>query len=98
MRERGGGDEGGILDANAVMHFVTFLEPAENRDGVFDAGFINKNGLEAAFKGGIFLDVFAVFVERGGADAAEFAAGELRLEHVGGISGTFGFASADEGV
>src|SRR5688572_21753440 len=93
MRERGSGDECGILDANAVVHFITFLEAAENGDGVFHAGFVNENRLEAAFEGGIFLDIFAVFVERRGADAAEFSAGKLRLEHVGGVGGTFGFAS-----
>ena len=48
-------------------------------------GLADVDRLEAAFQGGVLLDVLAVFVERGGADAAEFAAGQGRLEQVGGV-------------
>ena len=42
--------------------------------------------------------MLAVFVERGGADAAQFAARQGGLQHVGGVDGAFGSARADEGV
>ena len=38
----------------------------------------------------------AVFVERGGADAVQLAAGEHGLEHVAGVDGALGLARADD--
>jgi hypothetical protein len=81
-----------------VVDFVAFAEAAEDGDGVLDGGLIDDDGLEAAFEGGVLLDVLAVFVEGGGADAVEFAAGEHRLEQVAGVHGAFGLAGADDGV
>ncbi len=60
--------------------------------------FVDHHGLKAAFEGGVLLDVLAVFVERGGADAVQFAAGEHRLEHVAGVHRALGLAGADDGV
>ena len=77
-----GGDERGVLDADAVVHVVAFLEPAQDGDGVLDARLADGDGLEAAFERGVLFDVFAVFVERGRADAPELAARERGLEHV----------------
>ena len=82
MGERGGGDERGVLDAHAVVDFVAFLKPAQDGDGVLDARLIDHDGLEAALERGVLLDVFAVLVERGRADGAQFAARELRLEQL----------------
>ena len=98
LRELGGGDQGGIFDLHIVVGFVAGLEAAEDGDGVVDGGLADVDGLEAAFQGGIFFDVLAVFVERGRADAAEFAAGQRGLEQVGGVGGAFGCAGADHGV
>jgi hypothetical protein len=42
--------------------------------------------------------VLAVLVERGGADAAQLAAGEHGLEHVAGVHRALGGAGADDGV
>jgi hypothetical protein len=76
MGKGGGGDQGGVLNADAVMDFVAFLEAAQNGDGFLDARFVDVDRLETAFQGGVFFDVLAVFVQRGGADAAQFAAGQ----------------------
>ena len=54
--------------------------------------------LEAAFQGGVFLDVFAIFVERGGADALHLAAAQGGLDDVGGVHRAFGRTGADDGV
>ena len=48
-------------------------------------GSSTNTGLEAALEGGILLDVFAVLVQGGGADAAQLAAGQGRLQQVGRI-------------
>ena len=98
MRKRCGGDDGGVFDAHAVMHFVLLFQAAEYRDGVFDVGLANENNLEAAFEGRIFFDVLAIFVERGGADGAQLSASKSGLEHVGGVDGAFGGAGADQSV
>jgi Protein of unknown function (DUF3170). len=46
-----------------------FFEVAQNRDGVFDIGLVDQYFLKAAFQGGVLFDVFAVFIQRGSADA-----------------------------
>ena len=98
MRELRGGDERGVLDADAVMQFVTLAQAAQDRDRVLDARLVDHDRLEAAFEGGVLFDVFAIFVERGRADAVQFAAGEHRLEHVAGVHRALGLAGADHGV
>ena len=70
MREGGSRDDGGVFDAHAVMHLVTFLQAAQDCDGVFDIGLADKDNLEATFEGGVFFDVFTVLIGRGGADGA----------------------------
>ena len=61
-------------------------------------GRVDDDLLEAPFQGAVLLDVLAVFVERGGADALDLAAGQGRLEDVGGVDGPFGAAGADQRV
>ena len=48
-------------------------------------GWPTNDLLEPALEGGVLLDVLAVLVERGGADHAQLAAGQHRLEHVAGV-------------
>ena len=62
------------------------------------AGLAHEHRLEAPLEGRVLLDVLLVLVERGGADAAQLAAGERRLEHVGGVHRALGRARADHGV
>ena len=59
---------------------------------------VHQHFLEAALQRGVLLDVLAVFVERGRADAMQFAARQRRLQHVAGIDRAFGLAGADHGV
>ena len=98
MRERGRRDQGGVLNADAMVYFVTLLETTQDGDGGFDGRLGYEHGLEPAFEGRVFLYVLAVFIERGGADAAEFAARELRLHDVDRITGSFGGTGTDERV
>ena len=96
--EDGGGDECRVGDVDAVVDFVAFLQAAQDGDGVFHARLFDHDFLEAAFEGGVFFHVLAVFVQRGRADAVQFAACQRRFEHVAGIHGAFGFARADHGM
>ena len=82
-----------------VVRLVATLEPAQDRDGVLDGRLADEHLLEAPFEGRVLLDVLAVLVQRGGADHAQLAAGEHRLEHVAGVHGALaGRAGADDGV
>ena len=96
--EHGGGDDGGVLDADVVIELEAVAQAAEDGDRVLDARGVDGDGLEAAFEGGVLLHVLAVFVEGRGADAVEFAAGEHGLEHVGGVGRALGPARADDRV
>ncbi len=94
----GGGHEGGVLDAHAVVDLVALLQAAEDGDGVVDRGRPDVHLLEAPLEGGVLLDVLAVLVERGGADHAELAPGEQRLEHVAGVHRALGRPGPDDRV
>ena len=74
------------------------MQAAQDRDRVLDRRLIDQHRLEAALQGGVLLDVLAVLVERGRADAVQLAAGQHRLEQVAGVHRAFGLAGADDGV
>ena len=98
VRERGRGHDGRVLDAHVVVLLVAIFQAAQDGDGVLDVGLAHVDDLEAALEGRVLLDVFAVLVERGGADGAQLAARQGRLEHVAGVDGAFGRARADQRV
>jgi len=81
-----------------MMYLVAFLQSAQDRDGVLHARLLDHDWLETPFERGILFNIFAVLVERGGADGAKLAAGQLRLEQVRSIDGAFRRARADNGV
>jgi len=98
VRQGGSGNDRAVANADAVMLFVFILEAAQDRDGVFDRRFRYEDRLEAARQRGVFFDVLFIFVERGSADAMQFAAGQRRFQQVGRIHCAIGFAGADERV
>ncbi len=92
------GHDGRVGDLHAVVHFVLFLQAAQDGDGGLDARLAHDDLLEAALQRGVLLDVLAVFVERGRAHAVQLAARERGLEHVAGVHGALGLAGAHHGV
>ena len=82
VRQHGGRDNGPVRNPDAMVHLVFFLEAAQNRDRILDGGFRHKDRLEAAGKRRVFLDMLAVFVERRGADAMQFAACQSGLQEI----------------
>ncbi len=98
VREHRGGHQGRILDPHPVVDLVALLQAAQDRDGVLDRRLIDHHRLEAALQRGVLLDVFAVFVEGGSADAVQLAPGQHRLEQVAGVHGALGLAGSDDGV
>ncbi len=81
-----------------MVHLVPLLQAAEDGDRVLDRRLADVDLLEAALQGRVLLDALAVLVERRGADHAQLAAGQHRLDHVAGVHGALGGAGADDGV
>ena len=94
----GRGDERRVGDAHAVVLLVLLLQAAQDGDGVLHRRLGDEHRLEAPRQGGILLDMLAVLVERGGADAVQLAARQRRLQQVAGVHGALGLAGADDGV
>ena len=81
-----------------MVLLVLVLQAAQDRDGVLDGRLVDEHRLEAPRQRRVLLDVLAVFVERGRADAMQLAARERGLEQVGRIHRAVGLAGADERV
>ena len=92
------GDQRAVGDAHAVVQLVLLLQAAQDGDGVLDRRLGDEDRLEAPRQRSILLDVLAVLVERGGADAVQFAARQRGLQQIARIHGAFGLAGADDGV
>ena len=98
LRQHGRGDDGAVLDAHPVVHFVALAQTAQDGNRVLDGRLLDDDRLEAALQRGVLLDVLAVLVEGRGADAVQLAARQHRLEQVAGIHRAFCRAGADDGV
>ena len=81
-----------------MVQLVLLLQAAQDRDRVLDRRLGDEDRLEAPGQRRVLLDVLAVFVERGRADAVQLAARQRRLQQVGGIHRALGLAGADQRV
>ena len=90
--------QGIVADADAVVDLVALFQAAQNRHCVVHRWLAHQYRLKPALQRLVLLDVLAVFVERGGTDAAQIAARQGRLEHVGGVDRALRRAGADQGV
>ena len=97
-RQVGGGLDRLVRDRDLVVLLVALADAHQDVDGLLERRLLDHDRLEAALEGGVALDVLAVLVERRRADALELAAGERRLEDVGGVDRALGRAGADERV
>ena len=75
----GGGNDGGICDLHAVEDLIPFLQATENSDGVLHRRLVDHHRLEPAFQGRVLLNVLAVLVQSGCADAVQFTPGQHGL-------------------
>ena len=98
MGQRGRGDESAVVDTNAVIDLIAFLQTSEDRDRILHGGLVHLHGLEAALQSRVLLDIFAVLVQSGGADAVELAARQHGLEQVACVHAAFCAARSHNGV
>ena len=73
-------------------------DAAHHEDRLFLAGFADLDDLEAAGQGGVLFDVLLVLGPGGGGHGAQRAAGQGRLEQVGGVARAGRAAGADQRV
>ncbi len=87
-----------VADADAVVDLVALFQAAQDRHRVVHRRLAHEYRLKPSLQRLVLLDALAVFVERRGADAAQIAARQGRLEHVGRVDRALGRARADQGV
>ena len=80
------------------MQLVFFFQAAQNRDRIFHCGLGDKDRLETTGERCVLFDMFAIFVERGGANAMQLTARQSGLEQIGRIHRTICLAGTNEGV
>ena len=94
----GRGNECAILNTHAVMYFIALFQAAQDANRVLDRWLIDHNGLETTLQSSIFLNVLAVLIQGGCANAVQFAPCQHRFQHVRGVHGTFSSACSHEGM
>ena len=83
---KGYGSDGGIvLDPDAVVNFIFFLDTSKDSNGILNRRLLHQHRLKASLQRTVLLDVFAIFIKGRCPDAVQFASGEGRFEHVRGI-------------
>ena len=98
IRQSRGGDERSVLNLDAVVDLIAFLQTTQDRDGVLNGRLVDHDRLETAFQRGVLLDIFAVLIKRSRTNAVQLAAGQHRLEQVAGIHRAISLAGTDDGV
>ena len=98
MRQLGRGNDRTVSYGHLVVHLVAFFQPTQDGYGVFFARFIHQHFLKAPLQRCVFLDVLAVLVERGRADAVQLTARQRWLEHIASIHRAFALAGTNHGV
>ena len=91
-------DDRRVGDPHPMVEDVAVGEPAQDRDRRLLIGLGDEQALEAALERRVLLDVAAILGQGGRADAAQLAARQRRLEHVGRIERPAGRAGAHEDV
>ena len=98
VRQAHCGIDGFVADGQVVMGFVAVAQPLEHCDCRWHIWLFDKDRTEATLQCRIFLDVFAVFVERRGADDLHLAACQRWFEHIGCVYRSLCCASTDDGM
>ena len=98
VRELHGALDGLVEDADAVVLLQRRGDPAHHADGAVLVGLLDLDDLEPPRQRRILLEVLLVLGPGGGRDRAQLAAGQGRLEQVGGVALAGLAAGADHGV
>ena len=88
MREVHRRDQGVVLDPDLVVVLVALLQATQDRDGLRRRRLVHHHHLEPPLQGLVGLEILLVLVQGGGADRAELATRQGRLQDVGRIHRT----------
>ena len=80
------------------MLLVFVLQAAQDRDGVLDRRLGDEDRLEPPRQRRVLFDMLAILIERGRADAMQFAARQRGFQQIGRIHRAVGLAGADQRV
>ena len=80
------------------MQLIFLLQTAQNGNRILDCGLGHKHRLKAAGQRRVFFDMFAIFIQRGGADTMQLTARQCGLEQVGGVHRAIPLARAHQRV
>ena len=98
LAEAHGGLHRAVVDGHVVVRLIPRPEGFEHEDGVLLRRLLHPHGVEAALQGRVLFDVLPVLVGGGRAYDLQLSASQGGLHHVGGVNGTLGAASANDGV
>src|SRR5215469_2033974 len=81
-----------------MVLLVQRLDPEQDVDRLLGGRLVHEDGLEATLQCSVLLDVLAVLVERGGADALDLAPGQRGLQDVRRVDRPLGGSRSHQGV
>ena len=87
-----------IGDGHTVELLIVVGDAPQNLQRVLHVGLVDGDGLETALESRVLLDMLAVFIEGGGADDLNLAAGEGGLQNIGGVHAALGIPCAHDVV
>ena len=85
-------------DAHTMVHFILFLEAAQDRNRVFNRWFRHKYRLETPRQSCVLFNMLAVFIQCCCANTMQFTARQGGLQQIGCIHCTIRLARAHERV
>ena len=98
MAQRGRRHKRRIRDPHTMVQLILLLDAPQDRDRVFHRRLCHHHWLKAAGEGGVFLHIFAVFIQRGGANAMQLPPCKGGFDQVRGIHRAIRFARANQRV
>ena len=98
IRQRDRGMQRLVGEAHVMVRLVAVAQAVQDAHRLLFVGLVHHDGLEASCKRGVFLEVLAVLLHRGGADHLDFAARQGRLQNGGRVDRAFGGTRADDGM
>ena len=93
-----GGFERFVSQLRLVVRFVFRAQPFENQNCFFDRGRVDFHCLKTTFQGRVFFNILAIFVQRRGTDALQFAAAQGGLDDVRSVHGALRRTGPDNRV
>ncbi len=81
-----------------MVLLIALAQTLKNQESLIGVRWLNHDGLEPTLQRRVLLDVLAVLIESGCANALNFTTGQGWLEHVGRVNRAFCSAGTNQGV